>query len=190
MKIFNKKIGIDLDDVIIDLANELIAFLNLKLNLSMKKEHIIEYEIAKVLNIPEEATEKLFEEFYNSQYFKKLRPIKSSIKGINELSKYNELYIITARDRIFYEETIEPIKDIFHSKFESIHFINKFNGNKFLKSDICNALHIDIFIDDSIDNVIDVYQNSNSKVYLFDQPWNRYKIPNKVKRIYSLEDII
>ena len=189
MKILNKKIGIDFDDVIVDFSSGFINFINNRLGLYIKKEHIVEYEITKILNIPKIEIIKLYDDFYKSQNFKQLNLIQNSIKGIYKLAQNNDIYIITARNSKFYEETIASIRDIFNSNIKSIHFTNN-NGYRKLKSDICNSLNIDIFIDDSLENILDVYKNTTSKVYVFDQPWNRYKLPNKVKRIYSLEELI
>ncbi len=76
--------------------------------------------------------------------------------------------------------------------FKKLHFTGTVDGKNHIitKAEVCKNENIDIFIDDHINNVINVSLTGIPSI-LLDQPWNKDEVlPNNVKRLYSWEEIV
>ena len=99
----------------------------------------------------------------------------------------DEVYIITARRKregeIVEKITNEWLKDngILYDEL----FINIKE-----KSKIVNQLKIDIFIDDSYENCIDVKTNTDAKVYMLSTKYNTGILDKQLERINNIDELI
>jgi len=129
-----------------------------------------------------------FFEIYYLDILKEVQ-IKPFVKEtINKLKKEkNEVYIITARRKregeIVEKITNEWLKDngILYDEL----FINIKE-----KSKIVNQLKIDIFIDDSYENCIDVKTNTDAKVYMLSTKYNTGILDKQLERINNIDELI
>ena len=133
------RIAIDLDDTIVDTTKKI-------------KEYLNKYNLERLNNVEEK---KQFYIKHIDSIFKEL-DLKPHVKEVlDELSKNNELYIITARGN-YYSNNVKdltkelikknnlPIKEIYFDCFE--------RG----KAVMCDKLNIDLFIDDHVNNCLEV----------------------------------
>lgn len=58
------------------------------------------------------------------------------------------------------------------------------------KSKIVNQLKIDIFIDDSYENCIDVITNTDAKVYMLNTKYNTGILDEQLEKINNIGDLI
>ena len=189
------KYGFDLDDTLADTASVInkyaIKFNKEYLNgngdiqdINNSKSY---YYFAEGLNWNKENIAKFFEIYY-LDILKEVQ-IKPFVKEtINKLKKEkNEVYIITARRKregeIVEKITNEWLKDngILYDEL----FINIKE-----KSKIVNQLKIDIFIDDSYENCIDVKTNTDAKVYMLSTKYNTGILDKQLERINNIDELI
>ncbi len=147
------RIAIDFDDTIVDTTKKVREYLN---RYNLEEFEDIEEKTKFYIKHIDDITKDL-----------ELKPYAKEV--LNELSKNNELYIITARSD-YYSKNVKPltkefiknnnlpIKDIYFDCFEE--------G----KSIMCDKLNIDLFIDDHINNCLEV-KNRGIKVLLFNSEY-------------------
>ena len=147
------RIAIDFDDTIVDTTKKVREYLN---RYNLEEFEDIEEKTKFYIKHIDDITKDL-----------ELKPYAKEV--LNELSKNNELYIITARSdyysknvKLLTKEFIKnnnlPIKDIYFDCFEE--------G----KAIMCDKLNIDLFIDDYINNCLEV-KNRGIKVLLFNSKY-------------------
>ncbi len=147
------RIAIDFDDTIVDTTKKVREYLN---RYNLEEFEDIEEKTKFYIKHIDDITKDL-----------ELKPYAKEV--LNELSKNNELYIITARSdyysknvKLLTKEFIKnnnlPIKDIYFDCFEE--------G----KAIMCDKLNIDLFIDDYINNCLEV-KNRGIKVLLFNSEY-------------------
>ncbi len=153
------RIAIDFDDTIVDTTEKV-------------KEYLAKYNLTG-FNDFEEKRQFYIKHIDNITKELQLKPYVKEV--LDELSKDNELYIITARSRYYSNNVIKltkefikknnlPIKEIYFECFEE--------G----KAIMCNKLKIDLFIDDKVNNCLEV-QKIGIDVLLFN---NKYENLNSV----------
>lgn len=147
------RIAIDFDDTIVDTTKKVREYLN---RYNLEEFEDIEEKTKFYIKHIDDITKDL-----------ELKPYAKEV--LNELSKNNELYIITARSD-YYSKNVKPltkefiknnnlpIKDIYFDCFEE--------G----KAIMCDKLNIDLFIDDHINNCLEV-KNRGIKVLLFNSEY-------------------
>ena len=147
------RIAIDFDDTIIEKKKKVREYLN---RYNLEEFEDIEEKTKFYIKHIDDITKDL-----------ELKPYAKEV--LNELSKNNELYIVTARSdyysknvKLLTKEFIKnnnlPIKDIYFDCFEE--------G----KAIMCDKLNIDLFIDDYINNCLEV-KNRGIKVLLFNNEY-------------------
>lgn len=114
--------------------------------------------------------------------------VKSGVKDfLHDLkAKGNEIYIITAR-RKRDDNEIEKITKYWLSKNDLLYddlFLDIKN-----KSEIVNKLKIDIFVDDSYNNCLEVYKNTESQVYMIQNVYNEKIKSLEIKQIKNIYEI-
>ena len=147
------RIAIDFDDTIVDTTKKVREYLN---RYNLEEFEDIEEKTKFYIKHIDDITKDL-----------ELKPYAKEV--LNELSKNNELYIVTARSdyysknvKLLTKEFIKnnnlPIKDIYFDCFEEE------------KAIMCDKLNIDLFIDDHINNCLEV-KNRGIKVLLFNSEY-------------------
>ena len=189
------KYGFDLDDTLADTASVINKYAikfdrkYLKGNGELKdiNDSKSYYYFADGLNWNRENITKFFEIYY-LEILKKIQ-IKPLVKEtINQLKKEeNEVYIITSRRKRDGEIVEKITKDWL--KNNEILYDDLFINIK-EKSKIVNQLKIDIFIDDSYENCIDVKTNTDAKVYMLNTKYNTGILDNQLERINNIDEII
>ena len=80
------KVGIDLDEVLVDFMKYFVLFYNSKNGSKVTRNKISEYRFWKLWGDSKEETDKTFNEFYKSSLFKNITPIKGAKNGIKKFS--------------------------------------------------------------------------------------------------------
>ena len=185
------KIGIDLDDVLGESMEALIAFNNANYGTNLKIENVKEYDLLKILGVNiEEAIGKL-NKFHETSYGKNIKPLKDSLTVLTKLKENNKLYIITSRSEDTREITEKWVDNNFPNIFYKIYFTAEFaeKNTKITKGMVCNKLGIDLLIEDNLGYAIESIA-PNRKIFLFDRPWNQTdKLPAGITRVHSWKEI-
>ncbi len=180
------KIGVDIDNVILDEIS------SLKYIYDSKKESLPINEIYALHNVWDsiEEYELKLKKWHNSEKFLNLKPIQGSKAGLAKLSKNHDIYLITARSLFLKDRTLKNLDIHFKGYYKDVHFTGYDNDKIRSKAEVCNNLNINIFIDDAVENVIEV-SSLGIETLIFDAPWNQdmKKIKN-TKRVYSWNEIV
>lgn len=168
------KVAFDLDGVVYDLIGPLDRYM-IRNGFELVDES--SYAMGKRYGIPEKDGMMRLDSFGLKRPFKTM-PLFEQAKKEMESLKGCELYIVTHRAWTPHgvEDTLERIiTDDLPIKHENIIFSR--NKGKWAKK-----LGIDLFYEDSLDNAIDILENSTSEVKLIDAPYNQTD-DARIKRI-------
>ena len=139
------RIAIDIDEVLVKFLFPMARFHKQKIT---KPKY--SYVYRQIFDIDEPASQKMVQEFYQSQAFVDLTPITGSQKAMCNLRRqYNKMYILTGRQDMAREETEKWIDMYFPHIFDDIILTNSYTSSEIHKADICRALDIDLIIDDN-----------------------------------------
>lgn len=187
-----RKIGVDIDDVLLELAQPFLDFHNATYGTSFQFSQFCSYYLPLFLGGTfEEAVEKLGK-FYKTRYFLSLKPVPGAREGISRLQEYAELDVITSRIPELFLITRQQLQQHFPGTLpDSLHFArNPYIGKQIpAKREICTRVAITELIEDSLEHAQECAA-AGIHVYLLDYPWNQSSeaIPG-VTRVKSWDDI-
>jgi uncharacterized HAD superfamily protein len=185
------KIGVDLDDVLVQLLVGLDKYHNDIYKTELVFEDHKDFNLSKVWNCSDEEMKKRVYDFYRSDYTNDLIPLDGAVKAIDRLSKNNELILITSRSESIKDRTIEWIEKYFPKKFSKIFFTSQFDSKKVKKTkgDLCVELGISLMIEDHLEYACEC-AGKNIEVLLMNKPYNQnVNLPLRVKRVFDWKEI-
>lgn len=186
------RIGVDVDEVIAETLNGVIAFHNERYGTNFKKADFFSYDCHEVWGgTHEEAVAKWFE-FFETDHFAQISPIAGALPALTILKERgHELFAITARQHFIAKRTEDWINHYFPNIFSGVYFGNRcgLEGVKKKKSEMCAELGITILIEDDLHHAADC-SSCGIEVLLLDYPWNQKELPEHVYRVFSWEDIL
>ena len=186
------KIGVDLDEILADFLSALIDYHNATYGTSLKREQFKSYRFWETWGgTRDEAIQKVYD-FHKTPYFINMKPVAGSQEAIDILKETHDLVIITSRQDDVADATRKWVEQHFPGAFSEIYFANHYsqNGNSKTKFQICDALNVDVLIDDSTEYALECL-NSRRKILLFDCPWNKTaELPEGIQRIYLWKEIV
>ncbi|MEF2175019.1 MAG: hypothetical protein V3575_00995 [Candidatus Absconditabacteria bacterium] len=179
-------IGIDLDEVLCEFLDGVLRFHNDIYGTNLVKEHFTSYMFWNHWGgTKQQAIDKVLD-FYKSEYYSNLEIVPYSQKILTELSIHHSLYLITSRQNVVKESTIQRLNKNYLNCFKGFYFTNAYSnsGSESKKSIYCDKLKIDLMIEDSVEHALDCSLSSN-KVLLLDKPWNQdfFDKDNKISRV-------
>ena len=145
------KIGIDIDEVLVNQLEQVIEFYYSKTGKHIPLENFFSYKWWEVWGISKEEAINIDSEFKLSPYFSKVTFVEGAKEAIFKLSNSYELFFITSRALYLEKKTKIFIKKHFPEKQFKIIFSNDFhieNPGK-TKSDIGKELNINFLIEDN-----------------------------------------
>ena len=185
------RIGIDIDGVLTDLA-KFVADYGTKFCYENSIEFAIktdEYDEAKALGISSKDAEKFWNK-YLPYYVEKYNPREFANVVIAKLKEKHEIYIVTARN----EYGLPPkyyglMQEMVLKWLKSNNIVyDKIIFTKESKLSYCIENGIDVLIDDSPSNILDV--STKIPVLCFDNPYNKNIAGKNITRVYSWYDIL
>ena len=100
-------IGVDIDEVLANLMDNLIACYNKSHNTEFRRYDFESMRFAETWGGTDEEARQEVKSFFNSAYFHRIRPISQSHEGITRLKELkHDLIIITSRPGFVQEETL------------------------------------------------------------------------------------
>lgn len=185
-----KKIGIDLDDVLLNFNDPFLNFHNENFGTTYRREDITNFNVEEIWGIPTETLRDRLSQFYDTHHHESAPPIEGAVEAIKELSKNNKLYIITSSPQTAEGKIRIWLKKHFGEAFEEIHFTKKdISSERRNKGEMCRELGLELFIDDHPDNAEKI-SAIGIPVYLFDTPWNQGEVGPLVKRVRTWSEIV
>lgn len=185
-------IGVDFDDVIFDLHGPFVDFVNKKKGTSVAHHEITAFNIEDVWqDVTSEEAQLLFHEFGESEEYNVCLPVEGALEHLIPLAEQNDVYVITARPGTTRERTESWFLRHFPNIVKAFHFTrqDRLTGVSRKKSEICKEIGVEIFIDDSMENAVDI-SSVGIPVLLLNAPWNQGELPPLVTRVNSWNEII
>lgn len=172
------RFGIDIDGTVTS-PTSLIPHINKQFNSELTLDDIREYDLSSALPHLEPG------EFYS--WFREAEsmiyassPVSENAKNIlNQWKERYELFYISARGENVSDITLEWFKK--HAiAFDHIELIGTHN-----KIETARKHNVDLFFEDKHDNAVDISEELDIPVILFDTPYNRLPVPKNVVRVYN-----
>ncbi|MFP4119302.1 MAG: 5' nucleotidase, NT5C type [Candidatus Woesearchaeota archaeon] len=168
-------IAVDVDEVIARFLEQFMNFQEARYNRRLAPEDCHSYLFRDLFDMTEEEEIKQIMEFYDSPFFKDIKPIPEARETLERLKHQgHSLYVITARQHRIEKETKSWIDTHFPGLFEDVVITNEasFDEDHVKKVDVCKELDAQVIIEDSLSNAIDA-ANANIRAVLIDKPWNQ-----------------
>ena len=142
------RIAIDIDEVLVKFLFPMAKHHHKVHKLWSKPKY--NYVYREIFEIDEVTSQKMVREFYQSNDFMDLVPIKGSQEAMYKLKRHSDkMYVVTGRQDVVREETEAWIESFFPGVFDDVILTNSFTPNEVHKADICRALNIGLIIDDN-----------------------------------------
>lgn len=177
---------VDLDDVLMSLMPYWCKWLNKYSKYKVKEKDIKQWDITS--HYPDLTKDQIYAPLFNKEFWKTTRPIKSSIKYVNQLIKDgHEVYICTATHYASLKDKLEN---------GLLRYFNCFNYKNIITNYNKHLMKADILIDDYPENLKDFEgirilfnksYNKNSHESYFDVRCDSWKeIYNYINQIIKL----
>ena len=139
------RIAIDIDEVLVPFLSPMAKYHNKTISKTRYS-----YVYRDIFDITEEESQKMVQEFYKSQAFTWLVPMRGAQRAMYNLRRCTDkMYIVTGRQDTVREETEDWIDTFFPNIFDDVILTNSYTPHEVKKSDICRALNIGLIIDDN-----------------------------------------
>jgi len=185
------RIGIDVDEVIVEFLEGFLEFYNLRYNGNFKRDDFKTYQFEDTLGGRHEDAVKLVEEFGDTEIFKNLKVVEGSVENIRLLNENHDLVVLTARHPKLKTITEDFLKKIFGDIFLEILYTGEaFVQDGITKADLCKDKEISFMIDD---NAVFSKECADKgvKVFLLDKPWNQnHEEHDNIKKVYNWNEIL
>lgn len=175
-----RRFGIDIDGTVTSPAT-FVPYLNEAFDLQLSLDDIKQYDFLPLVSVSEQAF---------AAWFKKMEPViysKSPLAaGAKEIlqswEKEHELYFISARSTYLLELT----QEWFSANDLSYHHIHLIGSHD--KIQAARDYRVEIFFEDKHDNAVNLHEELNIPVILFDTPYNQEPIPDGVIRVNNWQE--
>lgn len=187
----NKKIAVDVDEVLLEFVKNFLAFYNFKYQTSFKKKSIFSYDLEIPLGITRNDLNNVFGAFYNSPYFRNLNLVNGAQKGLSELSKNNEVVLLTSRSSRIREETESFVNQHFFGSYSSLLFSKSYLDKEGeTKAEICKKYGFSLLVDDCLKYSLECNELGIPS-FLFDTPWNKGNLEGTlITRVKNWNEIL
>ena len=137
------------------------------------------YDFAKVWRCSQDESNHKVHEFFKSYHFSAgIEVIPGAFDALCRLRSDCELMVVTSRQHVIQEPTLEWLDCHFPDVFDAVHFGNHFalEGTSRKKSEICHAIGAHVLIDDNPSYAMEC-ANAGINVLLYDwehqYPWSK-----------------
>lgn len=183
------KIGVDLDDVLLDCNTSLARFHNSRYGTSYERKDVFSWHIELLWGCTREEAMVRVEHWYGSLEHSQSAPVHGAIEAVEVLSKVHDLHIVTSRPSQIRGLTEEWLERHFRERFSGVHFTNHSKPGSGSKGDMCGNLGVSLLIEDSPQHAQEAAAKGVT-VLLLDCPWNQEKVSGNIIRIATWKDAL
>lgn len=183
------KIGIDLDEVVVDFLEGLLDFYHRVVGKRFRREEFSSYDFWETWGGTREEAIEITDKFHQSEHFENIVPIEGAIDSIKRLSEKHEIFFITSRPGFWKEKTSNWLKKYFPKGNFKIIFSGDFHDQGRTKAEICEELEIPLMFEDNKHYALSCAERG-IKVILFDKPWNKGFEHENLVRVHSWEEAV
>jgi len=172
------RVAVDVDEVLGQFLVELNGFCQERYGMSHNVEDYHVYHFATIWGCSQETSSHIVHEFFESSNFQQLPLVPGAFEALCEMQAWCDLHVVTSRQHVIQDITIEWLSTHYPGIFRSIKFGNHYarEGPTRKKSDLCKEIDADVLIDDNPDYAMDCAA-SGINVILYNwqngYPWSR-----------------
>lgn len=174
------RFGIDIDGTV-TCPSSLLPHINKAYQLNLTLDDIKEYDLTQAFDVDH----KQFFDWYATveDHIYDTSPPQAFVKNIlSQWQTHYELYYISARGHHVYQTT-EKWFQREAIPYDHIELIGSHH-----KIETAKKFGVDAFFEDKHDNAVDIHEELDIPVFLFDTPYNRKPIPEGVIRVYNWQE--
>ncbi|CAL1390116.1 unnamed protein product [Linum trigynum] len=191
-------VAVDVDEVLGNFVSALNRFIadRYSMNHSVSEYHV--YEFFKIWNCSRDEADIRVHEFFKTTYFKNgIYPLPGAQQVLHKLSSLCKLSVVTSRQNVIKDHTVDWLDKHYPGLFHEIHFGNHFalQGESKPKSEICRSLGAELLIDDNPRYAMECAE-AGIRVLLFDYensyPWCKSDSVEQhplVTKVYNWEQV-
>ncbi|KMZ57869.1 5' nucleotidase, deoxy (Pyrimidine), cytosolic type C proteindomain containing protein-like protein [Zostera marina] len=172
-------VAVDVDEVLGSFVSALNQFIAERYHSFHSVSEYYVYEFFKVWKCSRGQADIRVHEFFKTHYFQKgIHPIPDARRVLDKLHPFCNFSVVTSRQDVIKDHTLEWIENHYPGLFQEIHFGNHFalDGRSRPKSEICNSFGAKVLIDDNPSYALECAEVGIS-VLLFDYdnsyPWSK-----------------
>ncbi|BBN03614.1 hypothetical protein MPTK1_2g24880 [Marchantia polymorpha subsp. ruderalis] len=172
-------VAVDVDEVLGSFLATLNEFMAEEYLLHHDVSEYYIYDFMKIWKCSQAEANHRVHAFFESKHFKNgIRPVPGAYQTLLHLAAYCNLVVVTSRQHVIREPTLEWIERYYSGIFKEVHFGNHFalEGSARPKSEICRSLGAHILIDDNPRYAMECAE-CGIEVLLFDfhgsYPWSK-----------------
>lgn len=174
------RFGIDIDGTV-TCPTSLLPHINKAFQTNLVLDDIKEYDLTAAFPVDRQKFYTWFKEAEPAIYASS--PIQQHAKQVlDEWKKYYELYFISARGDNVSDITMNWFKEQ-ELHYDHIELIGSHN-----KVATAKIHQVDAFFEDKHDNAVEIAEELDIPVLLFDTPYNRLAVPKQVIRVYDWQE--
>jgi len=182
------RIGVDIDDVLIELQKEVARLYNKKYDNKFSFKDFTSSCFWTCMDVSKKGYFDMLKGFAGMDFLIEPPLVEDSQEIVNLLSKSHNLFCVTARPKDIREITEEFLENKF-PEFEEVFFSGDVFGDSDSKAEICIKKKIDIMIEDLEDVALDC-ASKGINVLLMDKPWNQDVSHENIIRVRNWEEIL
>ena len=176
----NYRFGIDIDGTV-TCPTSLLPHINREYKVNLVLDDIKEYDLTKAFSVDE----KQFYNWYKTvedHIYDTSPPQEYAKKVLENWKSQYELFYISARGENVYDTTYNWFKR------EAIPYDHIELIGSHYKIEAAKKHKVHAFFEDKHDNAVDIHEELDIPVILFDTPYNRKAIPDGVKRVSNWQE--
>lgn len=177
-------LAIDFDDVLFDSNNTLQRIIRNEFHDTSPYMEFIEKH--------PQLKNEIFHFLYGS-YHQNSAMIDGAYDALSQLAKNYQMVVVTGRSESTRRQTKKWLGNNFPALFSGIYFANTFLRRKDelerKKSNICLDIGVDILIEDSVEEAVEV-SSVGVSVLLFDRSWNRTVVSDSLFRVNNWSHVL
>ncbi|KAK3239658.1 hypothetical protein CYMTET_50428 [Cymbomonas tetramitiformis] len=173
------RVAVDVDEVL----GRFVYALNNYIEEEHKMIHDVSdysvYDFKTIWNCSQQESNELVHSFFESpHFFEGIPPIPGAAEALKRLTTYCDLVVVTSRQHVIQEPTLQWLDQHFPETFAEVCFGNHFalEGTSRTKSEICKELGAEVLVDDNPGYAMECAEGG-IKVLLFDwklqYPWSK-----------------
>ncbi|MGO0062257.1 hypothetical protein ACTID9_19935 [Brevibacillus fluminis] len=177
----NLTIGIDIDGTV-TCPSSLLPHLNQAFGKNLSLADCLEYDLANVYGVSAREMNEWFAN--NSDRLCRVAPVHGAADLVlREWYQKHRLVYISARHQADWDATLHwfEMREIPHHHIELIGSHDKVAAAK--------RWNVDMFIEDRLENALQLSEELEIPVFLFDTPYNQATLPKLVHRIYDWREL-
>lgn len=174
-------IGIDIDGTVTD-PSSIVPLMNESFGKNLRFDECIDYNLATVYQISDQEfvdwLQKHGERLYD------VAPVHGNADQIlRQWHRHHQLIYISAR-----EEKLMPVTLNWFSRYQiPFHQIELIGSHDKLAA--AKKWQLDLFIEDRLENALQISEALQIPVFMFDTPYNQGELPRLVHRVRSWEEV-